>query len=85
MTARGVTIQTNFSAGMLDPCLASRSDVSAYAQGGLDLTNVLGLPHGGVGLRGGLARFAELAEGGATARLLRFEFSTDQVYLLVLL
>ncbi len=84
MTARGVTVQTNFSAGMLDPHLAARSDVSAYAQGGSDLTNVLGLPHGGVAVRGGLVRFVELAEGGAEARLLRFEFSTEQVYLMVL-
>lgn len=84
MTARGLSVQTNFSAGMLDPHLAARVDVSAYAQGGADLTNVLGLPHGGVALRGGLARFAEVAEGGAAARLAKFEFSTEQVYLLVL-
>lgn len=83
MTARTMTVQTNFSAGALDPHLAARSDVAAYAQGGAELTNVLGLPHGGASLRGGLARFAELAEGGAEARLLRFEFSTDQIYLLV--
>jgi len=83
MTARGLSVQTNFSAGMLDPHLAARVDVSAYAQGGADLTNVLGLPHGGVALRGGLARFAEVAEGGAAARLLKFEFSTEQVYLMV--
>lgn len=82
MTARAMTVQTNFAAGTLDPHLAARSDVAAYGQGGADLTNVLGLPHGGVALRGGLARFAELAEGGAEARLLRFEFSTDQTYLL---
>jgi hypothetical protein len=84
MTARGVITQTNFSAGMLDPHLAARSDVSAYAQGGADLTNVLGLPHGGVAVRGGLAKFAEITGGGASARLLRFEFSTEQVYLMVL-
>lgn len=84
MTQRATTIQTNFSAGTLDPHLAARTDVAAYGQGGAELTNVLGLPHGGVALRGGLARFAEIAEGGADARLLRFEFSTDQVYLLVL-
>lgn len=83
MTQRAMTVQSNFSAGALDPHLAARTDVSAYAQGGADLTNVVGLPHGGVTLRGGLARFAELAEGGEAARLLRFEFSTDQVYLLV--
>ncbi|WP_337997157.1 hypothetical protein [Oleispirillum naphthae] len=83
MTARGFSVQTNFSAGMLDPHLAARVDVSAYAQGGADLTNVLGLPHGGVALRGGLARFAEVTEGGAAARLAKFEFSTEQVYLMV--
>lgn len=83
MTSRTMTIQTNFSAGALAPHLAARTDVAAYAQGGAELTNVLGLPHGGVTLRGGLARFAEIAEGGDRARLLRFEFSTDQVYLLV--
>ncbi|MBN2751929.1 MAG: hypothetical protein JXQ84_04400 [Rhodospirillaceae bacterium] len=84
MTARGMVIQTNFSAGMLDPHLAARMDVSAYAQGGADLTNVIGLPHGGVSLRAGLARFAEVETGGDVARLLKFEFSTEQVYLLVM-
>lgn len=83
MTQRAMTVQSNFSAGALDPHLAARADVSAYGQGAAELTNVVGLPHGGVTLRGGLARFAELAEGGEHARLLRFEFSTDQVYLLV--
>ena len=59
MTRRAMTVQTNFSAGALDPHLAARADVSAYGQGGAELTNVLGVPHGGVSLRGGLARFAE--------------------------
>ena len=84
MTARAPAVQTSFAAGMLDPQLAARTDVAAYGNGGRDLTNVVGLPQGGVTLRGGLAYFAEIAEGGANARLLRFEFSTEQVYLMVL-
>ncbi len=84
MVQRNMALQTNFSAGMLDPTLASRVDVSAYKQGAKELVNVLGLPHGGVSLRNGLTFMAEIPDGGADARLIRFEFSTDQVYLLVL-
>lgn len=81
--ARGYSLQTNFSAGMLDVSATARFDVEAYKSGGLDITNMLGMPLGGVTLRGGLARFATIASGGADARLLRFEFSTEQVYLML--
>jgi hypothetical protein len=83
MPQRGYSIQTNFSAGMLDLSSISRFDVEAYKAGGLDITNMLGLPLGGVTLRGGLAHFATVASGGANGRLLRFEFSTEQVYLML--
>jgi hypothetical protein len=69
---------------MLDPNMAARIDVAAYKQGGKDLTNVLGLPHGGVSIRPGLSYLAEIPAANDGARLIRFEFSTDQVYLLVL-
>lgn len=83
MPQRGYSIQTNFSAGMLDGSGVARIDVEAYKAGGLDITNMLGLPLGGVTLRGGLVHFATVASGGAAARLLRFEFSTEQVYLML--
>ncbi len=83
MASRGYSIQTNFSAGMLDEASIARFDVEAYKSGGLDVTNMLGLPLGGVTLRGGLAWFATVASGGDNARLLRFEFSTEQVYLML--
>ncbi|MGH6948832.1 MAG: hypothetical protein ACREDZ_15995, partial [Kiloniellales bacterium] len=39
------------------------------------------LPQGGLALRGGLAFVAELAQAADGCRLARFEFSTEQVYL----
>lgn len=81
---RGPYIQTAFAAGYLDKSLKSRIDIAAYNQGASDTLNVLSMPTGGLTLRPGLEWFATIASGGDNARLLRFEFSTEQVYLMVL-
>ena len=83
MVFRVPTQQYSLTSGMLDPALAARTDIRAYYAGALDLTNMLGLPQGGVETRPGLERVAELPQAATGARLARFEFSTEQTYLAV--
>jgi hypothetical protein len=72
--------KTNFSAGEISPLLFGRGDLRAYENGAAKLTNVFIHPTGGVTRRTGL-RFIDKARG--RGRLVPFEFSTEQVYLLV--
>jgi hypothetical protein len=74
-------IKTSFTAGELSPELMGRPDLRAYENGARFLRNVFILPTGGVARRPGLRWLAPLA---GTARLIPFEFSTEQTYLLAL-
>ncbi|MBK1699246.1 hypothetical protein [Rhodovibrio salinarum] len=78
MTRRHV-YKTNFTGGELDPLLLGRGDLRAYENGARELTNVTLHPTGGVSRRPGLQFLAELP---GSARLVPFEFSVDQVYVL---
>jgi hypothetical protein len=78
MTRRHV-YKTNFTGGELDPLLLGRGDLRAYENGARELTNVTLHPTGGVSRRPGLQFLAELP---GPARLIPFEFSIDQVYVL---
>lgn len=72
-------IKANFTAGELAPELLGRSDLRAYANGARRLRNVFIQPTGGVTRRPGLRHIASLP---GPARLLAFEFSTEQTYLI---
>lgn len=74
-------IKTSFTAGELAPELMGRPDLRAYENGARLLRNVFILPTGGIVRRPGLRWVASLA---GDARLIPFEFSTEQTYLLVL-
>ncbi|MBK1671171.1 hypothetical protein CKO28_24505 [Rhodovibrio sodomensis] len=78
MTRRHV-YKTNFTGGELDPLLLGRGDLRAYENGARELTNVTLHPTGGVSRRPGLQFLTELP---GPARLIPFEFSVDQVYVL---
>ncbi|MCU0888974.1 MAG: hypothetical protein MUC64_13360 [Rubritepida sp.] len=73
--------KTNFTAGELAPEMLGRGDLRAYANGARRLRNVFIHPTGGVMRRPGLRHIAALP---GTARLVPFEFNTEQAYLLVL-
>lgn len=73
-------IKTNFTAGEVTPSLLGRGDLRAYDNGALSLRNVFIHPTGGVSRRAGLYYFADAVGPG---RLVPFEFSTEQTYLLV--
>ncbi len=71
--------KNSFTAGEITPRLFGRGDLRAYENGASRLRNVIIHPTGGVGRRPGL-RFVDTLP--AKARLVAFEFNTEQVYLL---
>jgi hypothetical protein len=73
--------KTSFTAGELAPELLGRADLRAYENGARRLRNVVIQPTGGVTRRPGLRHVAMLP---GQARLLPFEFNTEQTYLMVL-
>jgi hypothetical protein len=78
-------IQTSFTAGELDPRLASRIDVSRYYAGAQLLRNVLVLPQGGVRRRPGTRHIGTLPSASLNGvRLIPFAFNTAQTYVLAL-
>jgi hypothetical protein len=75
------TLQTNFSAGQLDPLMAARSDTKAYGNGVETLTNFMQLVQGGVKRRPGTEYLADL---GGAYRLFPFIFNENQLYIVAL-
>lgn len=73
-------IKTSFTGGELAPELFGRPDLRAWANGASRLRNVFIQPTGGVTRRAGLRHVATLP---GAARLVPFEFNTEQTYLLV--
>ncbi|HWT07934.1 MAG TPA: hypothetical protein VN329_02145 [Roseomonas sp.] len=73
--------KTSFAAGELAPELLGRGDLRAFENGARRLRNVFIQPTGGVTRRPGLRHVAPLP---GPARLIPFEFNTEQTYLIVL-
>lgn len=85
---RFVSFQTNFSTGELDPRLRSRVDLDQYNNALEQATNVVIQPQGGMKRRPGLKHILELPNtstdsAGNGVRLVPFEFSVDDSYMLV--
>ncbi|UEM02618.1 hypothetical protein JL101_021945 [Skermanella rosea] len=72
-------LKTNFTSGEISRLLLGRGDLRAYDNGALTLRNLLIHPTGGITRRPGMA-FSAAARG--PGRLVAFEFSTEQTYLL---
>ncbi len=86
--ARFVDFQTNFSTGELDPLLRGRVDLAQYNNALAKATNVIVQPQGGIKRRPGLRHILELPNSGTESagngvRLVSFEFSVDDSYMLV--
>src|SRR5512139_3496820 len=73
--------KTSFAAGELAPELLGRGDLRAFENGARRLRNVFIQPTGGVTRRPGLRHVTPLP---GPARLIAFEFNTEQTYLMVL-
>lgn len=85
--ARFVSIQTNFSTGELDPLLRARVDLTAYQNALEEATNVVCQPQGGIRRRPGTKYVSSLPNtstesAGNGTRLVEFEFSTSDSYML---
>jgi hypothetical protein len=75
-------LQRSFNAGELSPRMNTRSDQDRYKAGCRTLKNAVLFPHGTAERRPGM-RFIYAAKTGATVvRLIPFEFSTEQAYVL---
>jgi hypothetical protein len=82
--ARFVNLQTNFSTGELDPLLRARVDLEQYNNALSKATNVVIQPQGGMKRRPGLKNVYELPTStGSGVRMIPFEFSVDDSYMLV--
>lgn len=85
MAQRSPSIQYSFAAGMLDASLEARADLQSYLQGARVLKNMLSLSQGGVETRAGLKHVRHLPTASPYTRLAKFEYSTEQTYLIVFL
>ena len=77
-----ITLQTSFNSGVLDPRLASRTDLKHFYQGAEEAENVITMPQGGIKRRPGFKYIAGTASNNE-ARLASFAFNIEQTYLLV--
>jgi len=73
---------TNFTAGELTPLLEARVDLAQYANGCRTVSNFLIHPQGGVYRRGGTEYIAGVKTNSKKVRLVPFEFSVSQAYVL---
>jgi hypothetical protein len=80
--ARVAVQLTNFTAGELSPRLDGRNDLSKYSSGCTKLENFIIYPHGAAARRSGTSFAAEVANSANKTRLMPFEFSTTQTYML---
>ena len=80
--ARVAVQLTNFTGGELSPRLDGRNDLAKYPTGLKTLENFVVFPHGSVARRSGTQFVAEVKDSTKQTRLIPFEFSTTQTYML---
>ncbi len=80
--ARVAVELTNFTGGELSPRLDGRTDLTKYTSGCSTLENLVVYPHGSAARRPGSTFIAEVANSANKTRLIPFEFSTTQTYML---
>lgn len=75
-------IQMNFTSGELSPRLKGRVDLDQY-RGGLEtMENFTPMPHGGCQFRQGFHHVYEVKDSADDTRLIPFQFSREQAYIL---
>jgi hypothetical protein len=80
--ARVAVQLTNFTGGELSPRLDGRNDIAKYNTGCKTLENMIIYPHGSAARRSGTQFVAEVKDSTKKTRLIAFEFSTVQTYIL---
>ncbi len=76
------TYQPSFTAGELSPALAARIDLAKYGSGLKQAVNMFIHPHGGASNRAGLRFIREVKDSADIARMIPFQFNTEQSYIL---
>lgn len=76
-------LQSNMTAGELTPDLHARTDISKYANGVADATNMIILPYGGLRRRPGMAKIP-FPKKSEEVRIVPFVFNEEQDYLIVM-
>lgn len=74
--------QPAFTAGELSPSLWARVDLSKYQTGLKTAKNLFVHAHGGISNRAGLEFINEVKDSADKARLIPFQFNTEQTYVL---
>ncbi len=77
-------VKASFAGGEFSPSLYSRVDLAKYSIGARKLRNFIIHPTGGISNRPGLEYIATEKTSGKKIRLLPFEFSTTQTYVIEL-
>ncbi len=72
----------SFSTGEITPRLSAKIDFAKYLSGCEKLENFIIFPHGGVTRRPGLRYVAETKDSTKTARVVKFQFSVTDAYIL---
>jgi len=84
--SRAVSIQSNFTTGEVDPLLRARIDINQYYNALEQARNVIVQPQGGIERRPGLQFIFEVPSAANPQngmKLVPFEFSTTQSYMLL--
>lgn len=76
------SIQPSFSSGELAPATYARVDLNRYFTGLKTCRNFMVMPEGGVRNRSGTKFLAETKVSAQKSRLIAFQFSTEQTYIL---
>ena len=80
---RAAVLKTSFNSGELTPRMFSRADTEQFRDGAETITNFLITPHGGVDRTPGTKFVNEVKDSSVAARVIPFQFSTIQTYMLV--
>lgn len=75
-------LKTSFTGGEWSPTLYGRTDLQKYASACRTLKNFIIHPHGGASNRGGTEFIHEIKSSSAKSRLVSFQFSVIQSYIL---
>lgn len=76
-------VQANFTSGEISPIMRGRVDTTKYANGADELLNFIVLPQGGIWRRPGLRSIATVDDNSKKHRIIPFQFSSTQAYILV--
>ena len=75
-------ILTNFTAGEFAPQMFGRVDIARYYNAAETIENFMVQPYGGIVRRPGTYHVAKVKDSSKPTRLIPFQFSTDQAYVL---